>query len=187
MTEDLDRLIAALEQMVGIIESERPNDIFMIANDGLALVRSRIQNTGIDSDGKPLESYSTTGVPAYLLYNKSKPSGDKIGDQYKKIDDEYGPYVSYEELREFYGLPTDKTVLTFTGEMWKDIRIEVESNEKYVSIAVMEARSQESLDKANFNAARYGNFMALSEREQEIVLQSAFRRRTKILNNLGLI
>lgn len=178
---DLSKKMRAL---ITLIDNERERDLLLIAKDTKALVANRVQNSGLDSDEKPLPSYSTSGVPAYLLFNAEKPNGAKIGADYKKLDDKYGPLVSYRDRREHYGLPTSKTTLTYTGEMWHGIDVWTASKTADTVTVHIGGTTEESINRLQWNTSRYGDFLQPSAEEEGIIQAAAFERRSKQIKKI---
>lgn len=180
----LNAIAKKFDTLIKVIDSERQRDLMLISLDAKAMVADRVQNEGLDSNSTALPKYSDAGVPAYLLYNKLKPGGSKIGDDYKKIGAKYGGIVSHKDVRQNYGLPTNKTTLTYTGEMWRDIGPVVTNKTKDTVTVQIKGLTSDSQDKLEWNTARYGDFLALTNEEQGIIRASAFERRTKQIKKI---
>lgn len=173
-----------MRALISLIDAERERDLILIAKDTKALVANRVQNDGVDSDKQPLPKYSTSGVPAYLLFNKEKPNGAKIGEDYKKIDKKFGPLVSYKEQRDYYGLPTSKTTLTYTGKMWNGIDVWTASKTADIVTVHIGGTTEESKDRLAWNTGRYGDFLQPTSEEQGIIQAAAFERRSKQIKKI---
>jgi hypothetical protein len=190
MAEALD--IKAFKDKVKAMLSALPEELTktnaVLARSALSAVRNRLQTDGVDAKGQSLGKYSTNPLPTFFFKNKGLGSGaDKAFEAYVKREQKrLGKAfkgVSYEKFRELNNRPTDKVDLNFTGETLRDLDV-LESTQQGTFIVTTVA-SKNSIKKATYNAKgeakgsigteqvlehladRYGDILALSEKEEE--------------------
>lgn len=143
-------LANTLRTAISTVTASRETEAVRIASNTLALVESRIIQTGKDSDGKRLPGYSTTQLPKSSYYNKSRNTGsDNRVRKAKKT-------LSYMGFRQLNNLQTDHVDLYFTGEMWRGTGVIVEKRLLRSTRVVIGGRTPESSNKIDWNSARYG-------------------------------
>jgi hypothetical protein len=109
MTLSLGDTINALDALIQEIEAGLPQQMEVLAMDGLALIQDRIQTTGKDSKGNSLKPYTV----AYRKW-KDNPQNTKRGKELGLGSSRYSGTVDY----------------TLTGDTWKNTKvISVDTND----------------------------------------------------------
>jgi len=175
MALDFDIFVDRLKLLPGKFNSELPNVVLGIGRGLKSQIQFRIQERGIGSDGTPLPSYSKKKVPAYFYLGRSL---NQTGESQVLDAAANGEGVSYEEFREFQGLQTGHTDLTFTGDMWRNIDFAQSGNvNRYV--VVVGPTNKDAEDKLSWNSDRYGPILepTTEEVEQNVeILENALVR-----------
>lgn len=169
----LDALIAALEGGMKKISEE-------VATNAMALIINRIQQEGLEG-----EKYSKNKLPNFFFENKGNIAAQKAIKS-KKKNSKYADGVSYEEWRDLNGLQTDIVDLTFTGRMFQNIGITSAIQVGNNFITVITGFDKEVKDKLRWNAARYGDFFKVNEKEKEELKLLFESRVAALLKSVGL-
>lgn len=129
-----------------------------------AKIRNRIQEKGIDSNGKSYPLYSQNELPTFFFEGKATNGGGR--NAIKKANNE-NRGLSYEEFKSANNGPKSVQVrnLTFTGQMWRGFGITDVLQEKTGIQVVIEGETQGAKDKARWNAAKIGDFLQPSQKE----------------------
>ena len=111
-----------------------------------------------------------------LVANRMQNSGvDSTGRKMKLYS------ASYKAKRQAFGLPVDKRTTTFTGDMWADIRPEIESSTATRTVVLIKARSSENQEKVNYNSKIIGlSILGQNTLEQKYITDSNQERIDKI-------
>ena len=111
-----------------------------------------------------------------LVANRMQNSGvDSTGRKMKLYS------ASYKAKRQAFGLPVDKRTTTFTGDMWADIRPEIESSTATRTVVLIKARSSENQEKVNYNSKIIGlSILGPNTLEQKYITDSNQERIDKI-------
>lgn len=164
-----------------------------LGRSALSLIRNRIINQGVDHKGKPFGKYSTNPLPYFFFNNKGlSQKADKNAEAIKKAQSKKGfvgeKGISYEQWRKANGLQTNHIDMKFTGETLRDFDV-IESSSSGSVVKTVVA-SKNSIKKNTFKAngtkagsigtgevadhlaERYGDYMSLSEEEQEALRES---------------
>jgi hypothetical protein len=75
----------------------------------------------------------------------------------------------YKELRKLNGLQTSKVDLTFSGRMFQNLKLLEPRNSGAKFLAVIGAKDKENKDKLSGNFIRYGDFLAPTNDETEVL------------------
>jgi len=169
-----------LREIVKSLDDTREIEAETVAKDSLALVRDRVQNDKLKADLQPFGTYSGAVVPYWFYTNK--PSN--VSDATQKALDKYGYFVSYADWRDVNNLQSDQIDLTFTGEMWKSAFVTLGEVSEGIATATIQFESGENALKAGYHSERFGNILALSEEETEVIVLSYKERRFEFLNAL---
>lgn len=166
----IEDLINKYSKILSELPKERERIALQVANEAKALAASRIQNTGIDSEGNKMPLYSKKPLPLYYFNNSNNQSAV---DKFKKDVKAKKAIPSYEVFRKYHGMPTDKRTTTFTGDMWKDIFVEVTNQTLDITEVTIRARSDENQKKVNYNSkTAKANILAISDEEEKLINQS---------------
>ena len=131
------------------LTSSREADAVRVASDTLALVESRIIETGKDADGSRFPGYSTRKMPASRFAGKSRNSGAE--QRVKKAGS-----LSYAEFRQLNNLQIGHVDLYLTGEMWRGTGVIVQKRQFRSTLVRIGGRTPESARKIALNSERYG-------------------------------
>lgn len=177
----INEFITKLQQIKNELTKTRPEQAELIGREALALVRRRIQNEGKKANGQSLGSYSTTELPAFFSFGKSPTAA---GEAAVRRAAKLGEKISYKDLRELNNRPTNFVNLTFTGAMWKEMAVQISSNTEERTIADIQPRTARSKKVAAFNSIRYGDILALSKDERDMLRRANFNRVLKIFRRI---
>ena len=143
------------------------------------MVRRRIQTEGEDANGSQLGNYSDNPLPTWFFKGKSiNASGENTVRKAAKE----GNGLSYKDFRDGNNLPTDKVTLTFTGAMWREMDVNIISNNETNTTAQIEPRTERSRKVASYNSERYGDILALSKEEKQMLNIANQKRLHNILS-----
>lgn len=123
------------------------------ASNGVGLIKERVIGTGENSEGSKFKDYSDVELPT--LFIKSRTGSDRLK---KKIEKKTSK-ISYKDLREAAGLPTDHRDFKFSGNMWNNIHptiTEVKDGTVTISINAINPDEQK---KVKWNIEESGNFL----------------------------
>jgi len=169
--EKIDGLLAALENGMPVISEE-------IATNALALVVNRIQGEGIAG-----KTYSTNKVPAFLfLLGGGKALDTEKTRAFARKKAKKNEETNWSEIRDAHGNQNRFVDLTFTGRMWQNTQVLDTKQVGNNYITIIGGMDKEVKDKLKWNAARYGDFLAVNEEEQKILAEIFENRLTEILS-----
>lgn len=164
---------------INFVAASRESEAVRIASDTLALVESRIIQTGKNSDGNKLPGYSKTQLPKSSFYGKSRNGGAEARVRKAKKT------LSYSEFRELNNLQAGHVDLYFTGEMWRGTGVIVEKRLLRSTRVIIGGRTPESSNKIDWNSARYGgSILEPSAKELQQVRQAWRDARIKELRRI---
>lgn len=171
MARSLEDLLKIFRELNKKIKSDKSAE--RAANDCLALVKNRVINTGIDSDGQKFSdnkgrtAYSDTPLPLFFYYNK--PARGNAEKKVESMQNRVGNLASYADWREENNLNVEHVNFQFTGDMWRQTDV-VMSNRQTGKIATFKSKTNdETNQKIQWNEKRYEGFMNPNEAEMEIV------------------
>lgn len=152
----------------------------------LNLIRARIINEGVDHIGKTFGKYSQNKLPYFFFKDKALSKGAETKfEAYKKKKSKLPPEeqaISYEEWRRINGLQTKHVDMSFSKETLNDLDVIETSVGKGIITTVV--ASKNSITKKNgghpvttgqvteYLGERYGNFLQLSEKEEELIAKA---------------
>jgi len=113
-------------RIIDDLTKNRQQNAVNFANDLVLYVSDRLQNEGVDANGKKFPLYSTNNLglkTALEVIAKSNKPGAKLK----------GSDTSYKAIRATLGLPVDKRTHVFTGDMLKSIDAKVQESNKYLT------------------------------------------------------
>lgn len=176
---DLNDLIKKLNEAADKIDQELPSLLLESEITAKSLVQKRIQDEGKDKDGKKIGDYSQNKIPAFFYLGKgTKKSDVKVRKAIKEKKK-----LSYADFRRLDGKQNKFVDLTFTGQMFRDIGVtETNNNSKEASI-VIAPKTKRSEEVAGYNTERFGNFLAPSEEELELLAEDLGDSINNILNS----
>lgn len=100
--------------------------------------------------------YSKNEVPAFWFEGKELNAGGRSAiEKAKKANN---GLLSWGGFREAQGLPVAFVDLTYSGEMWRGMRVVEVRREGDKFVARLGHTNKEGQNKMNWNAARYGGF-----------------------------
>ena len=182
MEVTLKSYILSIKKAVAEIDRNRAKETLQIASDALGFIKGRIIDTGKDADGNKFPGYSKAVVPKWMYYGRSRSQGAE-----KRLKDSPDWFVSYEEFREFNNLRTDHVELSFTGEMWRNMRPEIVSNVARRTVVQLNGGNQLTKNKVEWHSERYGEpILQLSKAERLKVEKANQKRVNKTLKKFGL-
>ena len=166
--------------LIDDINASREEESVLIGQELRTLVRTRVQNQKVNSEGSAFGQYSEALLPQWYFYGKSlNLSADKelhTGDW----------FISYSDFREMNNLNTGDINFTFTGDMWREtgvVNIENTGDSCTVEIGGQTPRAQNILE---WQEPRYGNILEASEEEKRFVEEAHLERiQNKINRYLG--
>lgn len=146
---DFRKLADLFRLTLDALTSSRESDAVRVASDTLALVESRIIETGKDAEGVRLPGYSQKKVAASNYAGKSRSAG--AAEKVKRAKN-----LSYAQFRQLNNLQTGHVDLYFTGEMWRGTGVIVEKRLIGSTFVRIGGRTPEAARKIDLNSARYG-------------------------------
>ena len=145
---DFRRLADLFRIAIDSLTSSREADAVRVASDTLALVESRIIETGKDADGVKFPAYSTRKMSASRFAGKSRNAGAEARVKKAKA-------LSYAEFRQLNNLQTGHVDLYLTGEMWRGTGVIVEKRLLRSTLVRIGGRTPESARKIDLNSIHY--------------------------------
>lgn len=165
----INEFVSRLNGTIRDIENDRSSTAVKITLDSLALVKRRVINTGKDSEGGSFGRYSKAVVPFFYYYGKETNRSNKqaVEDLKKK----YGFFASYRDWRDVNNLQTEFINFSFTNRMWNSLVPVVLVDNKDRSVVGIQAKTSNEEDKVKFQNARFGDILALSKDERDLLKQ----------------
>lgn len=155
-----------------------------IALDSLAAIKKRVQDKGENAQGQTYEPYSTNDLPAWYYLGKSRGeqlagggrtySGSGYSVPFKKMVKQQSKAGkgfskqgwSYKEWREANNLQTEHKDFSFTGKMWKNVKVALSKGDSEVTYRIAPTGTDE-IQKMEWNEDQQGEILALSDSEKE--------------------
>lgn len=163
---------------VQTVNENRERESLIIGKETVALVRLRVQNEGVDSNGQSFGGYSKAVVPQYYYYGRSLSDGAE--DKVKAGD----WFLSYEEFREDNNLRTDIKDFTFSGEMWRNAGVTDIQSDQYKTDVTLGGQTQRSAELLSYHSDKYGNLLAPNEQEITFIVDSHIERINQAIKNV---
>ena len=112
----ISQKIAQLEKIEAMLKGGASNLVAAFGSDLCASIAGRVINSGESSDGSSFSSYSTTPVPAFWYFGRSRNSAAeaKVKAAAKRKES-----ISYRQFRGFNNLQEAPKNFSFTNEMWR--------------------------------------------------------------------
>lgn len=168
------------------LEKTREERTRVIVHNALDAISSRVINRGVDSEGNSFPPYSKNPLPTFFfLTGKLGKKKTTRSDENKAVKDfvkQYGRQTSYENWREFHGLPTDKKNFSFTNEMWKSTIVSLIQDGPEETVWGISSNNPADLKILLIHHAKHG-ILFLSEHELDVVLQANQDRITSIIDH----
>jgi hypothetical protein len=156
--------------------------IIKVAAEATRLIKTRIQETGIDAKGDKFRAYSTKPM---LVGCKSFIQKDKctklFGSKKKRKELEWrtvnGHHLAileggYKELRAMQGRRVDITNFSMTNDMWNDINVISGAGDHISGMAIIGARKLSEKKKLEGNTKRFGDILDLRTKEIEELMKT---------------
>lgn len=185
---DIRDVIQKLRDTASELQAEFPVIILEQVTTAKSIIQDRIQETGKDHKGKQLGQYSDRKIPATFMFKDGKVRPTFIGKGRKSTDAKLeklareGKGVSYGDFRQLDGKQNKYVDLTFSGKMFRNTGLVDKGVQGKKVVAVLGQTDERSEKVANYNVARYGNFMQLSEPELERLAGDVAVRVDEIIN-----
>lgn len=159
-----------IKNFIEELNATRERESILIAQESAALVRNRVQNEKVDSNGSSFGSYSTAVVPQWMLWGKSLSQGAE--DRIREGD----WFQSYTDLREANNLPTDAINFTFSGAMWKNIGVIGVENTNDSTTVAFGGQTERAENILDWQSDKHGNIIELNEQERQFILEAHSER-----------
>jgi hypothetical protein len=173
----IPELIQYLRRVKSDLAKTRANEAYLLAREGLALIRRRIQTKGEKSTGAQLGDYSDTPLPPFFFFGRS---ANGAGEAKVKAAAKKGQKISYKDFRDFNNRETAFVDLTFTGAMWREMDAQITANSAEKTTATISPRTERSRKVARYNSQRYGDILGLSKLEISQLKEANRQRIIKI-------
>lgn len=162
-----DELEARIGRMIQRIDSEIVTEAAKAGQDLSALITNRVVQTGKDSVGQSFSPYSTTPVPAFLFFGKSRSDAGEARVRAKAKKREK---ISYRDFRVLNNLNPAPKNFEFTGAMWRGTGVLKTVKTPNGASVTIGGRTKDSERKLAFNSSREKkDILAPSSREISIV------------------
>lgn len=162
-----NRLTRGLQRL----DSELEAQVSKAGADMVALITNRVVQTGENSDGGKFSDYSTTEVPAFFFFNKSRNASGEAQVRKKAKAKES---ISYKEFRGLNNLNTSPKNFEFTGEMWRGFGVAKIQKTPTGARLTIGGRNQASEQKIGWN----------SEQEKRSIIQPSAQEIQIVKTNL---
>lgn len=165
----LAAFIQKIDKVIGALETDAPKINLRMSANAKAEIQERVQEKGQKSSGGSFENYSTNPLPLFFFEGKSnrKSAAARITSK------NYPDGLSYAGFRQLNGLQTAFVDLTFSGDMFRDIKArQTGPVGRHVYTAKIGAERKDNQDKIRWNTRRKGVFLALSTEEKEKIKAS---------------
>jgi len=172
-----DELDNVMKRAIDRSQTNYADTMVKIGNDALAMIKRRVQEDGLDAQGKKFTPYSTADM---LVGCKSMNSnvcrsyfGKKNNRDHKWVTIQRGgknyPLAvldgGYKKLREMHGRQTNHVDFTFTGAMWGGISIISSSAEHSSGIVRIGGLIDEVKQVLKGNVEKRGPILELNKEE----------------------
>lgn len=197
LSEFQKNLVKALEAL----NQNRERDSLLSSRDGVALVKLRVINTGVNANGKNFTAYSRNPIPLYWLGSHFVKAPDfnpdaarerlkkKFAAQNKGKPKDQRTFASYFDWREILGRPTSFKNFSLTGDLWASIREFIKSKTK--TSVVVELKSTYDFYNQTVIPAQNNregiSILKLKQDERNLVLKAFRDRRFQILRDNNVI
>ena len=135
------------------LDSEIEAQASIAGNDLVALITHRIVQTGKAFDGSQFSPYSTTEVPAFFYFGRSRNAGGeaKVRAAAKKKQP-----ISYRDFRAMNNLNVALKHFEFLGAMWRGFGVLSARRTPSGATMTIGGRNKDAADKMTWNSEREG-------------------------------
>ncbi len=182
--------IEVLRQRRAQIIAERRKAALQIGVEAIALVKLRIQTTGKNAENEQFKGYSTNAILVGSSSFDNQSNAKKIFGKRKNKKADWVTLPSgarlqvlvggYKKLRELDGYQAGYVDFTRTGEFWRSIAAQIESEDNERTLVIIKARDEKNQAKLDSFATKRGNILLLTSEEQEILNEISANRILKI-------
>lgn len=154
------------------------NIMVQIGSDALVTIRDRIINTGVDAEGQKYAPYSTRSMLSGCKNMLGSSCEKLIGSKPKRKEQKWvtiqrgGKNVhlfeipgGYKQFREISGRQTGFVDFSFSGQMWRNIKVVSNNSEHNQGIARIAATTPLANDILAGNTSRRTDILKLSRSE----------------------
>lgn len=171
-----ERLQAAKEE----IEATRDDESLLMVQDTVALVKSRVINTGKDEEGQKFGDYSTNPLPTFFFY--SSRTTRNIDNAIEDLKKKYGNNASYRDWRDINNLETDFINFSFSNQMWHSVEpVRIDSDEHTTTYEVG-ATGSKNIEIKGYHDRRFDGIALLSDEEKKLLRSLHEQRIERIMN-----
>lgn len=169
----ISELSARIDRAQVRLDTEIEAQAAIAGNDIVALVTNRVVQSGKASDDAPFTPYSTTELPAFFYFNKSRNAGGeaKVRAKAKKKEP-----ISYKEFRALNSLNTSPKNFEFAGSMWRGFGVTKTQRTPSGAIVTIGGRNQDSEQKIEHNSAREGKSIIKPSAGEIAIVQATLNR-----------
>ncbi len=173
---------ANILRAINELKATRVVECNKIMHDDLALVKSRVINTGKLSDGGTAGGYSQAVVPSpFYVKNLLRMNFTSPIAKLKEIQKKHGWHFSYETFRKETGRETAFKNFSLSGKMWKAVEAMItgQTNESITyELGSPDPEVQKLID---YNTAQSGDFLLQSPDERKLISDLNRQRVLRIL------
>ena len=194
-----DQYNKAFDQTITEVEKKSLDRMVKLGNDANALIRQRVQEEGVNAEGKRFDGYSkkpmlancssmTKSACSRIAGSKTKRKElswvtlERGGKKVKLFELELG----YFQYRLLHGRQTNHVDFTFTGRMWNNIGIVSNAGDHNAGTVIIGAKTEEDKKKLEGNTKRKGDILDLSEKEINLLKEIYNIEVLKVFKDHGL-
>jgi hypothetical protein len=175
-----------IRKAIAELRSTRGTETALIMHDDVALVKSRVINTGQLGDGSSGKySKAVTKSPNYIPDLVRMKFTNPIA-KLKTIQKKHGWFFSYETFRAETGRTVAFKNFSLSGNMWKKIKALVVSDTADSTTYTLGGEDPETQKLVDFNTAQSGDFLAQSDADKALISKLNRQRVFKVLQKYNL-
>lgn len=194
MARKLSEYRQNLAKAISELNATRQRDALLSVTDGIALMKPRVNDTGMNAEGVPFTPYSRRILPWFFFGSSYGKDGIKAldFDKDKKVADlkKRQPLgASYADWRQFTGRKSPFKNFSFSNQMFASIRanvIKVNSQSVTVSVFSSIKKFTDIIIPAH-NRREKINILQTSDKERQIIFTAFTNRREAILRKYNLL
>ena len=175
-----------IRNAINELNSSRVEETNKIMHDDVALVKSRVINQGLMSDGSSTGGYSEAKVPYWFMGSSVKNADFDIKKKQKELLKKVGYFASYKDWRIINSRPVNFKNFSFTGNMWKKVKALLVQATSTATTYIVGSDDEEAQKLINFNTAQTGPFLDQSEDEKELLTRLNRERVLKVMRKHNL-
>jgi len=169
-----------LQRAIADIRANRKAETALILQDELALIKSRVVESGQNAAGGSFGKYSQAVVP-YWFHGSNLDNADfNVKNKQKELLKKKGYFASYEDWREINNRPTAFKNFSFTNEMMEGIEPMVLADGNDSTTYEFGSDDKAVQDKVNWNKGQDGDFLKQSASERELLTKLNRQRIFKV-------